>query len=120
MGTDATDLAPIMTLYNDGNYTEASQKLDELATDEPLVVIYKAICYSETNKMSQAIELLEANRFKNTEYALTIDWHLILFYLANANETKAEQLLDKFIVNTDGYQKESALKLKADLSSFWR
>ena len=121
MGDEKSELTGAMELYNEGNYTEADKLFLTLSKDAELkdeLLVYRLTCLLETNKPTQAIELIQS--VEENKMNSTIKWQLILAHLANGSTDNLSDLIENFRKDNNGYQETKSKELLQDLNSFWR
>lgn len=118
---ESDEVAKAMSAYNKGNYSEAITLFGEIRAQEPQdrLIIYEAVSYRKLNRHKEAIQLLKKN-VNSSESPETLQWELVLNYLATNQGDKAEKELVSFLKNNKGYKEEKARELLNDLQSFWR
>lgn len=122
MGEGTDELNKAMNLYKEEKYAEAEvlfkniSKKDSSNFDK--VLLYRLTCLIETGRSNEAIFLVEKNR--PDAYTPSIEWQLILAYLADGRSDDLVDFLTTFRKNNNGYQDKKAEELLNDLNSFWR
>lgn len=88
--TISSDLTHAMEAYQNKDYATALQRFNAIPQMDENYRIYKAICLLETDKIKDAISLLEelVNNGEGTEYYQQACWYLALAYLHNHEEDK--------------------------------
>ena len=92
-----------MDAYHKKLYKDALKKFNAMQSVDKNFLIYKAICLIETERLPEAINLLEqlVNDGEGTEYWQQAYWYLAISYLGSHEKDKAMQLL-KEIADYDG------------------
>ncbi len=115
------DLQEAMHAYNTEKYKKAAILLREIRIEnaEERAVIYEAVAYRKSNQSQKSIQLL--NKYiPKSQFKETLQWELILNYLALEQGDEAQKTLQEFLKNNSGYKQEQAEALLQDLQSFWR
>lgn len=97
------ELISAMDAYYKKLYKDALKKFNAMQSVDRKFLIYKAICLIETERLPEAINLLEqlVNDGEGTEYWQQANWYLAISYLGSHEKDKAMQLL-KEIADYDG------------------
>lgn len=92
------ELTSAMEAYQNMDYVTALQRFNAMPQMDENYLIYKAICLLETDKIKDAISLLEklVVNGEGTEYYQQACWYLALAYLNNHEDDKAIELLNTF------------------------
>ena len=95
--TISSDLTHAMEAYQNKDYATALQRFNAIPQMDENYRIYKAICLLETDKIKDAISLLEelVDNGEGTEYYQQACWYLALAYLHNHKDEKALPILEK-------------------------
>lgn len=95
--TISSKLTSAMEAYQNKDYTTALQKFNAMSQVDENFLIYKAICLLETDKIKDAISLLEelVRNGEGTEYYQQTCWYLALAYLRNHEDDKAVEMFQK-------------------------
>jgi len=124
MGTSDDELvSEAMDLYNKKKYAEAAKRFETIRlsiSENENIVLYEAVSLTYSDQAKKAVSLLEVSLENNPSNFISLEWQLILSYLANEQGEKAKTELEKFLKHNDGYQQEKAEALLEDLTSFWR
>ena len=93
--TISSDLTHAMEAYQNKDYATALQRFNAIPQMDENYRIYKAICLLETDKIKDAISLLEelVDNGEGTEYYQQACWYLALAYLHNHEDCKAFGIL---------------------------
>ena len=93
--TISLELTSAMEAYQNKDYATALQRFNAMPQVDENYLIYKAICLLETDKIKDAISLLEelVGNGEGTEYYQQACWYLALSYLRNHEEDKAMNII---------------------------
>lgn len=93
--TISLELTSAMEAYQNKDYATALQRFNAMPQVDENYLIYKAICLLETDKIKDAISLLEelVGNGEGTEYYQQACWFLALSYLRNHEEDKAMNII---------------------------
>ncbi|GAB5419057.1 MAG: hypothetical protein Crog4KO_05650 [Crocinitomicaceae bacterium] len=115
------DLQEAMLAYNTEKYKKASILLREIRIEkaDERLIIYEAVAYRKSDQPEKAIQLL--NKYiPKAQFKETLQWELILNYLAAERGEEAEKTLQVFLKDNSGYKQQQAEALLKDLQSYWR
>lgn len=120
MSDTQDDLAGAMSAYNSKDYKAAITLFTAAQSDtNGLVDLYLGISYLKSDRSSDAVSTLKAAHAKSIasgdELGPTLQWYLILAYLAADDETNAKQLLSDYLKSNYAYQKDNAEALADEL-----
>ena len=89
------ELTSAMEAYQNKDYVTALQRFNAMPQIDENYLVYKAICLLETDKIKDAISLLEelVDNGEGTEYYQQACWYLALAYLHNHEDCKAFGIL---------------------------
>ena len=95
--TISSELTSAMEAYQNKDYTTALQRFNAMSQVDESYLIYKTICLLETDKIKDAISLLEelVGNGEGTEYYQQACWYLALAYLHEHEEDKTMNLYNK-------------------------
>ena len=96
--TISLELTSAMEAYQNKDYVTALQRFNAMPQMDENYLVHKAICLLETDKIKDAISLLEelVGNGEVTEYYQQACWYLTLAYLRNHQKDKAVELLNTF------------------------
>ena len=99
------ELTSAMKAYQNMDYVTALQRFNAMPQMDENYLIYKAICLLETDKIKDAISLLEklVVNGEGTEYYQQACWYLALAYLSNHEDEKIVDFLDNINVNNSDW-----------------
>lgn len=121
--SDQDHVKQAMSAYNREEYSKAAKLFKIVRSDGTnyyLLDLYEAVSLTYSDRAEEAIKLLEAEMKNETVNANSLEWQLILSYLANDQGDKASTQLKKFLKHNEGYQQEKAEALQKDLNRIWR
>ena len=98
-----------MDAYHKKLYKDALQEFNVMQSVDRNFLIYKAICFIETERLPEAINLLEqlVNDGEGTEYWQQANWYLAISYLGNHQRDKAIKLFNTIIKSNTIYNEEA-------------
>ena len=103
--TISPELTSAMEAYQNKDYATALQRFNAMPQMDENYLVYKAICLLETDKIKDAIALLEelVDNGEGTEYYQQACWYLALAYLCNHEDEKIVDFLDNINVNNSDW-----------------
>ena len=89
------ELTSAMEAYQNKDYATALQRFNAMPQMDENYLVYKAICLLETDKIKDAISLLEelVGNGESTEYYQQACWYLALAYLCEHKSDRAIEVL---------------------------
>ena len=100
------ELTSAMEAYQNMDYVTALQRFNAMPQMDENYLIYKAICLLETDKIKDAISLLEklVVNGEGTEYYQQACWYLALAYLCNHEKEKAVDIMNSYFPESDNFK----------------
>ena len=94
--TISLELTSAMEAYQNKDYVTALQRFNAMPQIDENYLVYKAICLLETDKIKDAISLLEelVDNGEGTEYYQQACWYLVLAYLRNHEIDKSSLIIN--------------------------